>query len=204
MKNKTLAFAIAAAFAASPVVAQEETEFNSAHDNTGFYALLEIGQLKLKDYCGIYPDIQSEFQCEDAEIGYGISGGYWFNDYFAAEGGVRVADGFDLRYIDTFNDTITAKADFRNISLGMRGRFPFGERFAATGKIGAHFWKQEIDLTDSSFGRDVSKEDGIDLYFGAGAEVNLTDNIAVRAEYTRYNGDTLDADVISGSVVWNF
>ena len=82
--KRNIAAVLAAAAIAFPALAE-------GHENkTGFYAAPEIGRVKLKDYCGSIPS------CEDSEIGYGLTAGYQFNEYFAVEAGGRFASGFDV------------------------------------------------------------------------------------------------------------
>ncbi len=186
MKNKTtLAAFIAAIMLAVPAVAEEEKR--------GFYIAPEIGQVKLKDYCSeaFSAGLTS---CEDSELGFGLSGGYWLNEFFAIEGGGRLASGFDLS-----DGSARAEIDVQTFNLGARGKFPVGQHFFITGKTGIHFW----DLKASGPGGSLS-DDGTDPYYGLGIGFNFNERIGALAEYTRYKFDDSDADVISGNLVFNF
>ncbi|MGI9297581.1 MAG: porin family protein [Gammaproteobacteria bacterium] len=192
MNNTTrkLAAILAAAMLSVPAAAQEES------DKSGFFVAPEVGQVKAKDYCDQFP---SSWSCEDSEIMFGISGGYQFNEFFAAEGGVRFASGFDFTSQD---GSVNGDVDFMSFSIGGRARLPFGGNFAATGKAGFHFWEADASITGTT-SVELSDDD-TDPYFGGGLEFIASDNIAVRAEYTRYQLDDDDADVISGAVVVRF
>lgn len=224
MKTTTqaiLSLFFAAVFSAVlPSVAFAQTD-----ERRGVYVSPEVGIAKLSDYCdGL--DEDREESCDDSVFGFGMSGGYWLNEFFAVEGGFRLANGlgvvgrdFEGTSADLTDDIISSvETDFFSWSLGVRGSFPLGEKFAIGGKVGAHFWDAESDIrfTDNdgsptvinlvsggSATRASADEDGTDLYFGIGGEYRFTDHIAVRAEYTRYKADN-DADLISGSFVWNF
>ena len=199
MKNKKLAFAIAAAFAASPVVAQEETEFNSAHDKTGFYVSPEAGIVKFADNCG-----NNSVDCEDTSLALGISGGYNLNEFFAVEGGFLFANGFESSGMFVDGTTFSVETEFLTWQLGGRGNFNISEQFSFTAQLGFHRW----DFEDSDSDGDSDSFDGTDLYFGAGGEFHINDNLSLRSEWTRYlveyaNRNT-ELDSFSGSVVWNF
>ncbi|MGI9298399.1 MAG: porin family protein [Gammaproteobacteria bacterium] len=219
--RKTLAFIFAAVMVAvSPVVLAEE-------DKTGFYVAPEVGLVKLQDWCGSTEFIR-DTSCEDSEFGFGLSGGYRFNDFFAVEGGYRLASGYDAEGValqDFPNgnalqdDIVSGEVDFSSWSLGLRGFFPVSEMFSATAAAGFHFWDLEVDIQAAdppncaSLGRSGGcpgtfrysvDQDGSDLYLGLGGEFAATDNISIRASYTRYLTDDYDADVISGNIVWSF
>ena len=192
--STTLAAAIAAAMLAVPAIAEEEQR--------GFYIAPEIGQVKSKDYCsdarGALIGVTS---CSDSEIGFGLSGGWQFNEFFAVEGGGRFASGFDIS--GTANGTAyRLDADYRSFSFGARGKFPVRKDFFITGKAGWHFWKVEANASASV--NSASSNDGSDPYYGLGAKFNFNKTFGVLAEFTRYEGDSDSVDVISGSAVINF
>lgn len=164
-------------------------------DKSGFFVAPEVGNAKIKGYCKDARDLLSATSCEDSEIVFGVSGGYQFNEFFAADAGVRFASGFDV----VAGNGARIDADFLAWSLGGRGRFPIGSHFAIVGKAGFHFW--EVEFGGPGGTADL---DDTDPYFGGGVEFFPADNIAIRAEYTRYKLDDDDADVISGAVVVRF
>ncbi|MGI9307456.1 MAG: porin family protein [Gammaproteobacteria bacterium] len=197
MKNKTPLFAsfLAAAMLAVPATAEEK--------ETRFYIAPEVGQITLQDWC---KDIRAELptaSCEDGEIGYGISGGYKFNEYFSVEAGGRFASGFNVSNTSG-GATASVDTDVKSFSIGGRGKFPIGEVFALTGKAGLHAWDLEANASSAVFSGTIASDNGTDPYYGVGAEINFHDRIGVRAEYTRYKFDDADADVISASAVFNF
>ena len=154
----------------------------------GFYIAPEVANVTFKDFCS---DLGSQETCSESEIGFGLLGGYQFNDFIAAEVGVRIASGFDRK--DSAGKT---DFDYKSYSLGGSARYPLGERFALTGKAGYHFWDVQVN-TNSGSGRSVDESD---LYFGGGLEF-ATGKMSFRAEYTRYELDDIDADVLSIGLV---
>ncbi len=197
MKNKTsLAAFVAAITLAFPAIAEEEKR--------GFYIAPEIGQIKVKDYCS---DARSLFtgvtSCSDSEIGFGLSGGWQFNDFFAIEAGGRFGSGFDISGVAS-GTAYKIDADYRSFSFGGRGKFPVGQHFFVTGKAGLHFWKVNADISASGLGSDSVSADGNDPYYGLGVGFNFNEKIGFLAEYTKYEGDSDSVDVISGNLVFNF
>ena len=193
--KRNIAAVLAAAAIAFPALAE-------GHENkTGFYAAPEIGRVKLKDYCGSIPS------CEDSEIGYGLTAGYQFNEYFAVEAGGRFASGFDVSAVRRAPDgrggflTSTTKFDskVRTFNFGGRATMPLGEHFYVTGKAGVHFWKLKTSGGGASF-----SEDGTKPYFGAGVGYDFNEKIGLRAEYTRYKGDIVDGDFFGANLVFRF
>ena len=158
----------------------------------GFYIAPEVANVTFKDFCS---DLGSQETCSESEIGFGLLGGYQFNDFIAAEVGIRIARGFDYKYSAGKTDF-----DYKSYSLGGAARYPLGERFALTGKAGYHFWdvtaNESVDGTRDSY----DAADGSDLYFGGGLEF-ATGKMSFRAEYTRYQADDIDADVLSIGLV---
>ena len=120
-----------------------------------------------------------------------MRGGYQFNDFIAAEAGVHIVSGFDRNESDSKFDI-----DYKSYSFGGAARYPLGEHFALTGKVGYHFWDAQVN-TSSGSGRSVDESD---LYFGGGLEFK-TGKVSFRVEYSRYEVDEIDADVISVGLV---
>ncbi|HEU5282508.1 MAG TPA: outer membrane beta-barrel protein, partial [Burkholderiales bacterium] len=56
-----------------------------AQDEAGFYVGGGIGQSELKDACD--GDGLTVTDCDDTDTAWKLFAGYWFNKYFAVEGG---------------------------------------------------------------------------------------------------------------------
>ena len=125
MKNnskKLFALAAAAALCA-PAMAKSDT---------GFYVAPEIGIVSFSDWCD---GVAAGVSCEDSEIGFGIAGGYWFNDLIAAELGARFGSGYERG---------TVELSYNSFSLGGRVNYPIGTSgLGVTGKAGLHRWSAE-------------------------------------------------------------
>ena len=197
-KTNTFAAFIAAAMLTVPVLAEEERR--------GFYIAPEIGRITINGHCDEVAGVTIT-SCEDSELGFGISAGYLFNDYIGVEGGARFASGFDASG-SIGGQTFSGESEFKNLSIGTRIKLPLRDNFALTGKVGFHFWEQEIESEGVS---DTSIDD-TDPYFGAGVEFSFNEKMSFRAEWTRFFAQTKigaiesneEADIISGSLVINF
>ena len=193
MKNNSKKiFALAAAAALCAPAMAKESEL-------GFYVAPEISLVSFSDYCSDAKALFPGATCEDSEIGFGISGGYQFNPFFAAELGARFGSGYDVT-ATVLGTSVSVDLDYTSFSLGGRGNYPIGTSgFALTGNLGFHIW----DVEASSGGASLST-DGTDPYGGIGASYAISDNISARGEYTYYKYDDDNANVFSGAVVWNF
>lgn len=127
----------------------------------------------------------TQYDLDGAEVG-GATGrlGYRFSPNFAVEGegsvGVDDDQGVEL------NNAVGAYAV---------GIVPFGSSgFSAHGRIG--YAQAEIDTPLGG-----AKDDG--LSYGAGLGWNVTQNVGIRADYTRFEGND-DADAISLGAQFNF
>lgn len=127
----------------------------------------------------------TQYDLDGAEVG-GATGrlGYRFSPNFAVEGegsvGVDDDQGVEL------NHALGAYAV---------GIVPFGSSgFSAHGRLG--YATAEVD---TPFGD--ADDDG--LSYGAGLGWNVTQNVGIRADYTRFEGDD-DADAISLGASFNF
>ena len=69
-------------------------------------------------------------------------------------------------------------------------------------KLGIYYW--DTDTIASSGSNVVTRsDDGFDVFFGAGLQVNFHKNFGFRAEWERYEGDD-DLDSLSASIVIKF
>ena len=127
--HKLITFAAAAALCA-PALAKDF--------KLGFYVAPEISLVSFGDYCSDAAVLFPGASCEDSEIGFGISGGYQFNEFFAAELGARFGSGYDVTG-SIENEPFSIDFDYTSFSLGGRGNYPIGTSgFALTGTAGFH------------------------------------------------------------------
>lgn len=158
---------------------------------------------------------------EDRDTAFKVFLGYRFNPYFAIEGALNSMGDFQARGSATdaaFGDTlsVTTDVDFFAFSLAAVGHLPVGRTVSLYGKAGLFVW--DMDLTErerlTGFGvvrTATATDDGTDLFYGAGVEWDVSRQIALRAEWERYNdvgegsiaGET-DLDAIGVSVLFRW
>lgn len=183
----------AASFLAFPALAQSP--------DSGFYVGGHIGQAEAKDACdGISgPGIS----CDDKDTAWRILGGYQFNRNLAIEGAYT-----DLGELTASAPGISGSAEANALELTGVGSFPLGNAFSVYGKAG--IYRGEVDSRLSGFGGGNGDESNTDFTFGAGVKFDMTQNVALRAEWQRYNdmgGDNVretDVDVLSVGLQYKF
>lgn len=127
----------------------------------------------------------TQFEYDGGDIGAATGRlGYRLHPNFAVEGegsvGVDDDDAVELNH---------------NLGAYARAILPVTSNFDVHGRLG--YQTTEID---TPFGE--AEDDGI--AYGAGAEYRFTQNLGIRADYTRMEGDEGEADAISLGGVLNF
>lgn len=129
---------------------------------------------------------------------YGVEAklGYNFNDYFGVEGQAGVG-------VISDKETVAGTEVKTSVSHNFAGfgvvRFPASEQFDLFARAGYHTTR----LKASTGGVSVSgSDDG--FAFGGGGQFNINDRDGIRLEYTNYDFDGGNADVVSASYVRKF
>ena len=189
----TLSFAVATAFAGS-ALAQSQTQ------ETGAYAGLSIGQAKAKDACDGVPG--AGISCDDKDTAWKIFGGYQFMRYLGAEAAYT-----DFGKAKASGGSTTAEIKSNAWELVAVGSYPIGTSgFAPYVKAG--FYRGEAKLS-SNVGVSGKGTDN-DWTAGIGVRYDIMRNVAVRAEWQRYNGvgggdvGKSDVDVLSIGALYKF
>lgn len=181
----------AASFLAFPAIAQSP--------DSGFYVGGHLGQAEAKDACdGVSgPGIS----CDDKDTAWRILGGYQFNRNLSIEGAYT-----DLGEVSASGPGGSASAEADALELSGVGSFPLGNAFSVYGKAGIY----RGEVKGSALGAGTTDESNTDFTFGAGVKFDMTQNVALRAEWQRYNdmggddtGET-DVDVLSVGVQYRF
>jgi OmpA-OmpF porin, OOP family len=176
-----LGFAAATAFAGS-ALAQE----------SAWYLGGSIGQSKAKDACS---DLSSNVSCDDKDTAWKIFGGYQFNRYIAAEVAYT-----DLGKVKASGPTVSAEVKSNAWELVGVGSYPIGASgFAPYAKLGVYRGESKLSSSSGVSDKDTSN----DWTAGLGVRYDITKNVAVRAEWQRYNGDA-DIDMLSIGALYKF
>lgn len=129
---------------------------------------------------------QSFDSCAESsnDTAWKVFGGYKFMPNFAVEGAyINFADAEagDDNYLH-------AKGSLKGVSLMGVASTSVTDNINVFGKFGVLRWKGEVSLTDNKNYENLTiAGTGTDLAIGAGAEVKVTDNIAVRGEIEHFD-----------------
>lgn len=128
-------------------------------------------------------------EADDSSAAFGLFGGYHLNEVLAVEA--------------AYNDfgkaeKGSAKAEASAFSLGMVGKLPIKTDLTLFGKVGLSNWN--IDFSPAS-----SSDSGTDVFFGIGADYDISGSSAVRFGVDRYamNGD-VDEKITAFSIGFIF
>lgn len=157
----------------------------------GFYAGGSLGHSEFDGTC-----VSGLLGCDNKDISWKIFGGYHLNPNFALELGY-----INLGQANARGSLGTASVEATAFDLVGVGVLPLAHRFAAYGKLG--MYSGEIEARNSLGGS--SSDDATEMTFGFGAQYDFTRNLAVRAEWQRYQDfSDLDITVMSIGVLWRF
>ncbi len=155
---------------------------------------------------GFHP-VEVQATVTDEDTGWRVFGGYRFNENFAVEAAYSDLGEFLVEYRGSFPTPIGVESfdgygngRVKAWSLSLLAGIPVTERLSVYAKAGVFRWERKGDTrvdyhligqTDASYGED----DGTDVNFGAGLMFDISESLAVRAEYERFrdiDGDDLD------------
>jgi OmpA-like transmembrane domain len=137
----------------------------------------------------------------ESRFGYGLSGGWALNRYFALEAGLRGGSEYNAHVFDELLPSsayfIKSHTDVKGIDLTAVGTWWIGRKFGVFGRAGMFAWKVEetmsvgnyfIDNPDPTPDIPASKttrsadDNGFDLIYGGGIQTVL-DGALMRVEY---------------------
>jgi len=124
--------------------------------------------------------------------------GKYFNDNFALEG--RLGIGIQDDSINIFGTDVTLEIDTILGIYGI-GHFNLNETSSVYGLLG--LTRAEATVSASGFGSDSDDETG--LSFGVGADIGVSETVALNIEYTQYlNKSDFDFSALSFGAVFSF
>jgi OOP family OmpA-OmpF porin len=101
-----------------------------------------------------------------------------------------------------FNATATLAVSATSIGFAAKPKVEISEGVVLYGKLGVHNWDSELNITSTTATANAD-EDGSDVFYGAGIEVNLA-NLKGRVGYSLYDLDGEDVDSINVGLSYNF
>lgn len=150
---------------------------------------------------------------DDSDTAWSIYGGYQFNEYFGVEGSYvdfgemkisAMSDGSGLIYDP---GSVVFMAEATGWTVEGLVWFPFTNSFSAFAKVGVLFWEADLGSRFTALGSPVSlsaTEDDTDLTYGIGVAYQFQAPFSLRAEWQRYELDTVDADLIALAGTFQF
>jgi OmpA-OmpF porin, OOP family len=170
----------------------------------GWYVGATFGQSKFKQFCSDTAGPGAD--CDDKDKAIRILGGYQLNRVLAAEVG--------------YSQLGKAKASVPGASVENKASvweldgiaaLPIGSAFSIYGKGGVYHGETKATFSSTAFGSNENKVSNTAFTYGAGVRFDFMRNLALRAEYQRYQGlgdndstGQTDIEVLSLGVLWKF
>ncbi len=183
MKHARTALAVVSVIALLPAAAVAES---------GFYLGGSIGSASLtEDFDGFDVDADS--------TAYRFVAGWQFNEFFSLEGGYhnfgKFEDSFDLA-----GEPVDLRLKADGFTLGGTLSLPLTRSLSLYGRGGAFFWDGDANINSIT----EARPEDTNPYYGAGAKVSLTERLDLVGDWTRYELDSTDSDVISLGLTLRF
>ena len=186
-----------------------------SYASQGFYIGANIGQASydttLSDFDSLQDGSLFAASLDDSDTSISLTFGYQLNPNLALEGGF--IDLGELVVSATSNGggtlyaagPVTAKISADGLFFDVKGLLPLNEKFSLYGKLGLLKWSEDAVLSDVT-GSLSGDDDGTDIFFGVGASFNITNSIALNADFSRYqiDEDSTDVDVLSLGIQFGF
>ncbi|MBU2676227.1 MAG: porin family protein [Gammaproteobacteria bacterium] len=156
-----------------------------AQAETGPYVGASFGSSHFdEDFSGLNVDSDTN--------AFRVIGGFQLGDYFGIEAGYHDFGDFS-ESIDFggFSSVTTVSAD--GWTLGGTLGLPLNKQFSLYGRAGVFFWDADVDI--DGFSIDIPADEN--PYYGGGAKVDVTSNLSLVGDWTHYELDNIDSDVIS-------
>ena len=136
-------------------------------------------------YFGVQLANASYKEIDDSSAAFGLFGGFHLNEVLSIEAAYN-----DFGKAEKGG----AKEEASALSLGMVGKLPIKTDFTLFGKVGLAAW--DIDASPGSL-----SDSGTDVYFGIGADYDISGTAAVRFGIDQYTmGGDFDEDITSFAI----
>jgi len=172
-------------------------------EDHNFYLGASIGSAKANDACDDLDEVSFIGSCDERDTAGKLFAGYQFTSLWGVE--AFYADFGETSAKGTINgDSAKAEFDADGFGLAATATWDINEQFSIFGKFGVIRWDVDGKASIENLSA-TDDDDGTDILFGAGAGYSFTENIAIRAEWERFNdvSDT-DIDLFSAGIVYSF
>lgn len=221
-----LAFAFAAAWGSAASAAEPGWYYGLNAGRSGIdLTLAELDEASDGLIATAGPPLSRSSTLEDQDTSWSIFFGYQFSQHFAFEAGYLNLGSFPYRYAGTADltgfgggaadpTTVGYTRDVKGYPLSVLGILPLGLMFDIHARAGVLFATAEQKITSTAGTASLAFSDSAtsqDLFFGAGAAMNLGDSWSLSLDWVQYDkvgdGDTIletDLDALSLSVIYRF
>lgn len=156
-----------------------------ASADSGLYVGASIGSSHLdEDFRGLNLDTDA--------TAFRFVGGLQLGDYLGIEAGYHDFGDF-AKTVDLGGLSARTELVADGWTLGGTLGAPLSEQFSLFGRAGVFFWDADVDV--DGFSINVPEDEN--PYYGAGARYDVTRNFSLIGDWTRYELDTIESDVIS-------
>lgn len=189
------------------------SSFTIIHAKEGAYIGVNLGQAtydaSLDDFAFLDDGSIIAADLDDSDTSLSITVGYQFTPNFSIEGGYidlgelsvdAVSDGTGFLY---FPGDVKLSAEVDGLFFDVKGQIPLNESFSIYGKFGLLKWDGEVTLSDAT-GSLSGDDDGNDTFFGAGAAFSINNNTSLNVDYSLFDLDGDDVDVLSIGIQYSF
>lgn len=160
--------------------------------DTGLYVGATVGSSHLdEDFSG--------FNLDTDATAYRFFGGFQLGDTLGIEAGYHSFGDF-AETIDLGGFTARTQVTADGWTLGGTLGLPLIEQFSLFGRAGVFFWDADVEVD----GLSVSVPGDENPYYGGGAKFDVTPNLSLIGDWTRYELDAVDSDVISIGFQYRF
>ncbi|MDJ0712352.1 MAG: porin family protein [Woeseiaceae bacterium] len=184
MRSKTLWLAsLATASLCAPAIASAES---------GLFVGGSIGSTTIDEtFDGIDLDADA--------TAYRIVGGFQFSDLFGVEVGYQDFGNIDENIVVGPVSSLT-RISADGWTLGGTLGLPVSDNFSIIGRAGVFFW--DADVSVDGFSIDTPGDEN--PYYGAGARLDVSDSFSLIGDWSRFELDDVDTDVISIGFQYRF
>lgn len=174
--RKAAIIAMAASVVAIPVTASADS---------GFFVGGSVGSATLDDSI-------DTFALDADSTSFRLNAGWQFSDFLAIEAGYHDFGKFDEEFdLGGVLTDVDLRAD--GYTLGLTTSIPMGSNLSLFGRLGAFAWEGDARVD----GLRIEGFDDENLYYGAGADFKVTERLSLLGDWTRYELDDTESDVIS-------
>ncbi len=156
-----------------------------------FPALLTNATLAETELTGLYlgaainkVSVKTDSFKHDRTTGFGMYGGYHFNDWFGLDGGYFTSGDFGEGNNDAY---------VRVLTLSPKFSYSFHDQFSVYFKMGLASMTAKEDIYSSGYSGSYS---GVGVHYGIGLNREIFDRVNIRVSYDVTNVDLDDSDYV--------